>query len=545
METSRLFMADQNPNIPSSSNLSSSPRNDLKMPPPNLPTPAAGSFGVPTPPVIKPPVVSMPIPPSIPSIPPPPKPSMPAFTPPKPPIPPTPPINPPQPKPPVPPAPPVSPPVPPPKPTIPTPPLPPPIPPKVTPPIPPPPSVFSSFQPKPAVPTPPTQIPPAASSTPPAGSPVSPQNLKTSIRTMEDDLVALKKGQSPTGFGMQKEASLPTPPVPSAPTISVPPKPTVSGFSQASSLELGKTEKSKLLSPSTPPLSSSPLGRSIQTLTDKNSPSPSSSNSFEVIPPSNKSSFNPAIIIISVVVLAIAGFSVWFFVFHQPSVSETDKPIPSGTITVSATPIPEIETVFSVVDTVTLTPSSNSFNVFKEIVSPQLSISGETGLYRVFEPEKADGSKYSFTEFMTESGVVVPENVTNQTDDRKFYITAIRESNNSLGYGFIVEVSGNAVQLRSALNAWETTMPTNFKTLFNFDPKKASSKVFLDNNYQNAQIRYQNFPTPSLTIDYSVVSNTSGKTYLIFTNSREHMYSIIDKIRLISPILSTVLPSQP
>jgi hypothetical protein len=377
---------------------------------------------------------------------------------------------------------------------------------------------------------------------------------------MEDDLSALKKGQTPVGFGMQKESYTPPPP-PSTPNI--PPKPQVpqsfsQNFPQAGQMELGKTEKSKPLTPTPPTIAPTPVvpGKNIQSFTDKPFsgsipplPKPKPTGALEpaldMVSGPKKGGLNPAVLVIVVVILAIIGFSVWFFVFHKPSATVSNQPTPNGTITVSATPIPVIESVFTVVDSVTLETSSNSFTSFKTIISPQIKDIGAAGLYRVFKPQKANGDEYLFSEFMSGSGVSVPQNVLAVVNDSDFYITAIRETDGNIGYGFIVGINGDPQNAQTALTAWEATLPASLRSLFGFDSTKAASATFLDNVYQGVHVRYRNFPTPVLTIDYAVVTTADNLGYLVFTNSREHIYSIIDKVRTISaPITETTSPSK-
>ncbi|MGD0977261.1 MAG: hypothetical protein ABR875_03140 [Minisyncoccia bacterium] len=397
---------------------------------------------------------------------------------------------------------------------------------------------------------------------------------------MEDDVAALKKGEAPVGFGMQKQTYVPPPPPPAGPPgqsasqapqsfsqtfpkagggielgktekakplsgSSYPrpstPAPTPPSPGQGANIELGKTEKAKSLSP-TPMPGRSPLpslGRSAPV-------NPASATPAYNIPPPKKGGLSPTVLIIAVVILAIVGFSVWFFVFHQPQATLTNQPTPNGTIIVSATPIPAIETVFPVVDSVTLEASSASFSTFKDIVSPQIQNSGEAGLYKVFRPQKANGDQYAFSEFMTGSGVNVPQNIVSLLNDQDFYITAIREANNSIGYGFIVGVKGSSADLQAALTPWESGLSDALKYLFGFDETKAASPGFNDNLYEGVHIRYRNFPTPVSTIDYAVITTADGNSFLVFTNSKEHIYSIIDKMRTIIPLISvtpTLSPS--
>ena len=72
-------------------------------------------------------------------------------------------------------------------------------------------------------------------------------------------------------------------------------------------------------------------------------------------------------------------------------------------------------------------------------------------------------------------------------------------------------------------------MTDELKKLFNLDPKKATSEVFLDNIYSGTDIRYRNFPFADSSIDYAIVSLPKfNANYFVLTNSRESIYSAID-----------------
>jgi len=134
------------------------------------------------------------------------------------------------------------------------------------------------------------------------------------------------------------------------------------------------------------------------------------------------------VLVVSIVVLAIAGFSVWFFVFHKAIVSVTEQPVPSGTIVVTATPMPVIETVFPVAGSVNLPVTSSFFAGLKDIADQQLTSIGKTGLYRVLKSAGTGGENYTFSEFMAASGVEIPQDILSSVDDSTFYVTVIGQN---------------------------------------------------------------------------------------------------------------------
>ncbi|OGN12734.1 MAG: hypothetical protein A3C71_01610 [Candidatus Yanofskybacteria bacterium RIFCSPHIGHO2_02_FULL_43_15c] len=51
-----------------------------------------------------------------------------------------------------------------------------------------------------------------------------------------------------------------------------------------------------------------------------------------------------------------------------------------------------------------------------------------------------------------------------------------------------------------------------------------------DSFYRGVKIRYANFSYANQAIDYAIITAKNGNDYLIIANSREQVYSIIDKL---------------
>ena len=93
----------------------------------------------------------------------------------------------------------------------------------------------------------------------------------------------------------------------------------------------------------------------------------------------------------------------------------------------------------------------------------------------------------------------------------------------------IVELK-DVTRAKEILREWELTMPDDLKNMFNIEPNKAGTSGFNNNEYGGVSIRYINFPLPDRSIDYAIVHSLKGRQYLLLTNSRESMYSPIEKI---------------
>jgi len=91
--------------------------------------------------------------------------------------------------------------------------------------------------------------------------------------------------------------------------------------------------------------------------------------------------------------------------------------------------------------------------------------------------------------------------------------------------GLVTKVE-NSENLKGQMRSWEPTMLGDFKNFYPTQlPGQAASKNFLDDNYKNVIIRYENLPFSTLTLNYTVLDN-----YLIIGTSKELIYSIIDRI---------------
>jgi hypothetical protein len=342
---------------------------------------------------------------------------------------------------------------------------------------------------------------------------------------MKEDMEALKKGQAPAGFQLEKQmekelGALPTPsPIPATPG---PAKPTEIG--------LGRLERAKPL-PGAPgmvaPTPSGPIRPAFVAIPAKG---------FDPLS-SLKRAFSGGIgktTVIIVGVLVIVAGAIWFFLLRGPStpvITYTPTPSVTATATPTPTPVPSQPAIENILITSSIdltTPGNNVFSALEK-VADKTTLTAGPELYSVRQTTPAGSSKYSFSKLMLAAGVSIPQNVLSSIDDNNSYLSLALKANKTYGYGFIAKLN-NQTGVSSALKSWEKTMPENLKNLFVLDLTKASSTAFLDNIYKDTSIRYTNFPTTDKTVDYGIVTLPTGESYLIVTNSREHIYSIIDKM---------------
>lgn len=335
---------------------------------------------------------------------------------------------------------------------------------------------------------------------------------------MQEDIAAVKKGQAPTGFQVEKqsEKDITPPPVGApGPKITMPPRP-------VQEVRLGELEKSRSLPstklPSFPPMPAvPPAGPAIK---------PTGLPAGLSVPMGG--GINKKRLIFLAGGLVVVAFLVWFFALRGPTTPEaTPTPTPTSTATPTPTPI-SIEDSFPIVDSASIALGANFTTRFDNSINKELLISSrEPALYKILNP--ATGSRYTLSEFLGGLLTQAPAELVTAAKNN-FYLTVLYKSNNVDGYGLLIELS-DPVAAFTAMGNWEGTMAQGLKDVFLLNLAKAASTTFLDNTYNGTAIRYRNFPDPNKTTDYAIVTASNGETYLILANSREHIYSIIDKIK--------------
>lgn len=352
---------------------------------------------------------------------------------------------------------------------------------------------------------------------PPPGQP--PVVFKSSIRTMQEDIAALKKGGAPAGFQIEKQLEEARPVVRPPISNSIPQPQTFSH------VELGKLEKSRplpsaiippLTTPKIPPLTPPPFGLAKPTISI-----PLTGGIFGRF---NNPNYKK---IIMYVIAGFVGFIITAYLIPYFASSPDKSVSPTPT---TSTPVVTlgIKGFFSVFSEVSIGVGADIFENLVLKVNKNALAGGEPGLYKIINPQNS--LSYSFGSFMSSALVTIPEEIIPFVDNDKFYVSLMQKTDNSYSRGFIVKLK-NDVGISEVLNRWETNMSTNLETLFDLGIEQAASVNFLDNSYLGVAIRYRNFPDHFLTIDYAVITEASGEKYLVVTSSREHMYAIIDNLK--------------
>lgn len=357
------------------------------------------------------------------------------------------------------------------------------------------------------LPSKPVSPSPSSVSGPSTSSTSGVKEYQSSIRTMNDDISRLKQGQKLAGIDVPRKIEQVTPP-----SSTIPPKPALPNQQfKVPSVNLGETQKS------------GPLVQS------KDVPKPSATPKVEpktqiYIPQEGQKGGNRNMLFIGIGVAAIAaGFAYWFFILRSP--------VPE-VIVESPTPIP------------TEIPALDLDSIFSGLAEISTAV-----VYKDHQPTDQKGAFIKLKDEQNQNTLTlilnwlnppqsVKDNLSNESAALIFIQSELFDAKGQLKISelerrlvLIIEVK-DASLLSQALNEWETTIVNEtISNLWDIDKSKQGSSTFLGNTYRGVGVRYKNFPFADRSIDYAIVDAFNDKTYFVIGNSRESVYSTIDKLK--------------
>lgn len=377
---------------------------------------------------------------------------------------------------------------------------------------------------------------PASSASPrPAPAPVlrpTPEekpdtSQKYVLRTMPSDLETLKKGQAPSGFNV--ETSGKTTPRPSHEIPTTPPP----------KVELGAKEKAAPMAPPTAmpkPKIDLPVQLPPKVERPKAAPPPAAAE--PKAPPKKKG--GSLKIIIAALVFAIVAFGIIWSVF----IREAEEPALSPTPTLTPTTSPEgLGEIFGIPGSFVI--ASDQFDPMAELldsIGGQLVGLNETKAFVIIDER---GEKYSLSQVLELLEINMPLSLEAAIDLDEYVLVVYGQTEEYDSQGNLVVTSGSAARFKrigvvvkvddvidaeNTMLAWEDTMVGSVRQFFGLEDRAASAGTFGDNTYNGVSVRFLNFPNPDLSIDYAFPSSSTGDNYLVLTNSRESLYSSVDKL---------------
>ncbi len=384
---------------------------------------------------------------------------------------------------------------------------------------------FSGNQPSlpPNLPTSAGPLPPLANrpSSPSQNITDAPREYKSTIRTMADDIAKIKVGQQPSGTNLQKAVTFPTPPVFQPKTAPISPQPPISSLPPP----YFQPERPRPII--TPPIAPRPQ---IQ-------PSPAPESVLPV------SSGKPKMVMYLLIILGVLLIGVVYLFLRSGNQEVTVSPTPEETATTTPTPVINLETTFgSASESI---PLAGGIPEFLSEINNKTIVAGELKNIRAYltgpSPSETDGD-LNFIRILDINAITYPTQIKNTLGtDHAFLIYGQREVYDSKGkiiinappqkrLIFIIEVA-DPITFGQILTGWEANITDALAKLFELNKTKAASPDFLTNIYQSSTVKYRNFPYADRSIDYTLITGKNNKSYFIISNSREAIYTALDKFR--------------
>ena len=148
-------------------------------------------------------------------------------------------------------------------------------------------------------------------------------------------------------------------------------------------------------------------------------------------------------------------------------------------------------------------------------------------LIKSIKSTKEEYANFDF--FVLISGINIPENIKSAIADSEIngdnYNLFLHNNGKDNRMGLIISM-GQDPDLVQNLSAWEETLVADIKPfIFKDEVLESTTEGFQDNTYNGVAMRYINFPTSDLSVDYAIIGDK-----LIITTSKDSMYAIIDAL---------------
>jgi len=226
-----------------------------------------------------------------------------------------------------------------------------------------------------------------------------------------------------------------------------------------------------------------------------------------------------AIIILIALIVFIGGFIYWKInqtksTTPQPPTQQTNNEFQPSTslIPVNETKIIKLENNISLLNSLINEPTSLTPKTIQRIVPIKTTADGK------------NLEALSLSDLIKELNISVYPYVLSEFKNN--YTLFLYAQNAEKRLGIIIEIK-NTTNLNEQLKFWEKTMFEDLKNIFlNKNPQSPLTKNFLDNKYKDTAIRFINFPSPDLTIDYAIINNL-----FLLSTSKELMYETIDRLK--------------
>ncbi|MEK7582944.1 MAG: hypothetical protein AAB483_00870 [Patescibacteria group bacterium] len=225
---------------------------------------------------------------------------------------------------------------------------------------------------------------------------------------------------------------------------------------------------------------------------------------------------------------------IWFLATRGSEPEVTPTPTPTEEPTPTPTPVPQgFENIFPLDSTLLLYRSAAGARValdtFNTSINQQTLAPGSLKMYRV-GISQSDNLAVTPAGLLTDLGITMPTDLSGVLEvNTPIVFSLFGKPDSTNGRGFLLKLQP-AANAEAILASWESTMTTALKDLFKITPSRAASTGFLENTYQGVKVRYRNFGDALNSIDYAVLTMPNGDRYIVFTNTRDHIFRVIDTL---------------
>lgn len=370
-----------------------------------------------------------------------------------------------------------------------------------------------------------------------------PAELRLSIRTMKDDLEKLKRGEAPSAFEVNKNikpAELPK----TSPPREISPQPKITELPKIRSPFTGRSHLPSLPKPGERPAH---IHEEIEIADKQNVPS------FLGAPAVKKKTTRPEdekveygliarVIgrgmttgIITVLLMAIGLYALVYVLFlkEDPIINIMPTPVATNTPPVRAD---ELETIFGSIPVSVFTAPSDNKQAMTEFKSFMENESLAKKEFRRIKVKITDQEKPNLRQILSKLSINYPQELNGLLKENNLLLLyrqdEVFSGTNESGKRIVLVTEVTEVnKVAEVMGRWEATIANDLKDIFAIDQAKQASTVFLENERQGVKIKYRNYPLPDKSIDYAIVTSLTGRHYLVLTNSRESMFSPLDKIK--------------
>jgi len=221
---------------------------------------------------------------------------------------------------------------------------------------------------------------------------------------------------------------------------------------------------------------------------------------------------------IILLILIILGFLYWQGLRAEtnqtpPPIINNEPQIPDPLISVDETKTLKIENNISLLILLEDEPNINPLKTFRRIVP--IKFSAITGKEEIL----------TLSDLIKELNISVYPYVLSEFKNN-YTLVLYGQEENEKRLGLIIEVN-NSDNVRTQSKLWEPTMAENLYNLFlGEQPQIFTNKNFSDGDHREIPIRFINFPSPDISMDYAVLNNL-----FIFSTSKESIRAIIDRVK--------------